>query len=134
MSNPTQLDAFSSGQIFRNDNPMILAMRRDLAVILPTRLLYQAGGYVAGTVLAQNTTSLLFVAYASGGASGTGTAVCVLFENVVDDGVTGTQPLARSVFSGYVYKDLLTGLDAGAITNLGAKTIVDSRGKNILKF
>lgn len=131
------LDAAFSGQIFRKDHKPILAQNRHLASILPVRLAYNAGNdYIAGTVLARNTTSGYYQPYASGGASGTGTAACVLFEDhgANEFASSGDTTAARGVFGGEVFKDNLIGLDAGAITNLGAKTIIDATGINVLKF
>lgn len=136
MSNPTGLDAFSAVELTRADYPMILACKRDLAVIRPTRLVYQSGGYAAGTVLAQFTSGAnnnLFTPYVNGGASGQGTAVCILFEKVVDDGATGN-PLARSIFQGLVFHAKLTGIDSTAITSLGGRTFTDSSGVKLLTF
>jgi hypothetical protein len=142
MANPTGLDAYSSGQIYRKDYPMVLAQNRNLAVIGPVRLPYVAGGRTAGQVLAQYTSGPnvnLFDQYAgSGGASGLGTAAAVLFESIDDDGATGTV-LARGIFGGLVFYNALfysgaTGLDSNGISNLGARKITDARGVTVLKF
>lgn len=130
------LDASFSGQIFRKDHKPIIAQNRLLASILPVRLAYSVNDYIAGTVLARNTTSGNYQPYVSGGASGTGTAACVLFEGhgVNEFASSGDTTAARGVFGGEVFKDNLIGLDSGAITNLGAKTIIDATGINVLKY
>lgn len=130
------IDPRFNGQIFRKSHPMIIAQNRRLASILPVTLAYNSGGYSAGQVLARNTTSGQYQNYANGGASGTGTAACVLFEDVdVSEFVaTSGTVFARGIFGGELFKDRLISLDATAITSLGAKTIVDSTGINVLKF
>lgn len=127
------LDANVNNQIFRKDYPVIIAKNRHLASLAPVRLVSTGSDYQAGTVLAKNSTSGLFQAYANGGASGTGTAVCVLMETITDDPVNGSM-VGRGIFAGELYKDNLVGLDSGAITNLGAKSYQASDGVNILKF
>lgn len=130
------VDPRFNGQIFRKSHPMIIAQNRRLASILPVTLAFNASGYTAGTVLARNTTSGQYQNYANGGASGTGTASCVLFEDVdVSEFVaTSGTVFGRGIFGGEVFKDKLIGLDSNAITNLNARTIVDSTGINVLKF
>lgn len=130
------IDARFNGEIFRKDHPMIIAQNRQLASILPVRLAYNASGYVAGRVLGRNTTSGYFENYDGGASSGLDTASCVLFEShdVTEfQSATGTV-IARGIFRGDVYKDLLLGLDAGAETDLNSRTIVDATGINILSF
>lgn len=130
------IDPRFQGQIFRKSHPMIIAQNRQLASILPVTLAYNSGGYSAGQVLARNTTSGQYQNYAAGGPSGTGTAATILFEDVdvSEFAATSGTVFARGIFGGEVFKDKLIGLDAGAITNLGAKTIIDSTGVNVLKF
>jgi hypothetical protein len=136
MSNPTGLDAFSSGQIYRKDFPSVLACDRYLAVIRPVRVPYVSGGYSAGTVLAQYTSGAAsgqFPAYANSGPSGSGTAQCILFESIDDDGATGTI-LARAIFSGIVFQAKCSLLDSTAISNLGGRSWTDAQGVQIFKF
>lgn len=128
----TDLDAKSSGQIFRKDNPMILATNRHHATMLPVRLSYDVDGYKAGQVLARNSVSGLYAKYDSGGASGLDTAKCILFEDAAPE--SGSTDLARGVFRGEVYQDLLLDLDSGAITDLGARSVVSATGSTILIF
>lgn len=131
MSNP-HLDARTSGEIFRADHPIILALNRHLATILPVRLAYVSGGYVAGQVLARNTVTGYFQKYDSGGASGTDTARAVLFESA--DPVSGDTMLARGIFGGWVFESKLIDLDNDAKTDLKATSIIDASGVTVLKF
>jgi hypothetical protein len=130
------LDAFFSGQIFRRDFPQIIATNVHLATLLGVRLQYDAAGYNAGVCLAQNNVSLLFTKYVSSGPSGTGTAVAFLYAPVdVSDfpSTTGTV-LERGVFTGELRDALLTGNDATADTQLGARRFAGSDGITIYKF
>lgn len=133
------LSPYFNQSIFRHDSPNILAKNPQRANIDGIALAYDSGGYVAGQVLARNSTSGLYQKYVSSGPSGTGTAACVLLDNLRGDyttaasGDVGTQAV-RGVFGGEVFKDNLTGLDSGAITNLGARSYVDFNGSNILTF
>ncbi len=124
--------------LFRNDNPIILACERHQALILPVLMNYQAGGYLAGTVIAANTSSAnppYYQAYVNSGASGTGTAKAILFENVTfSPAVTAGFEPARAIVKGNVFQTKLTGLDANAITNLNARSFMDSTGAQILMF
>lgn len=122
--------------VSRVDRPMIIAQNRELATIMPVRLAYNASGYLAGTVLGRNNVSGDFAAYSNAGSSGTDTATCVLFESAKAgefDATTGTV-LARAIFGGELYKDMLVGLDTDAESDLKARTIVDATNVNILKF
>lgn len=127
-------DAFTSGNIFEKDHPIILACNRHLATFLPVRLAFDSvnGDYLTGTVLARNTTSGYFQRYVSGGASGTGTAACILFEDVAP--ASGDTLLSRGIFTGQVFQAKCIGLDSGAITNLGARSITDATGTQILIY
>lgn len=133
MSEATGIDANSSGQVFRKNFPMVIAVSRQLCKFLPIRLAYQAAGYLAGTVLARNTTSGFYQPYVASGPSGTGTAACVLFADAIFLS-TGENRLAQGIFGGGLYQTQLIGLDAGAITNLGAKSVIDASGTQILFF
>jgi hypothetical protein len=126
-------DAIVDTEIFRKDHPMILACLRHQAMILPVRLSYVSGGYVAGQVLAKNTVTAMFEKYNDAGGSGANVAKCVLLDAA--EPAVGDTLIARAVFKGHVYKDKLTGLDAAGITDLGARTISDSSGLgDILSF
>ena len=130
------IDAKVSTEIFRKDNPIILATNRHLATLLPVRLAYDAAGYKAGEVVARNTVSGLYESYDDGASSGLNTAAAILFESVEVDkfpSATGSA-VARGIFGGEVFKSKLTGLDSNAETDLGARTIIDASGVQILKF
>lgn len=130
------IDAKFSGEIFRKDFPMVIAQNRQLASLLPVRLAYNSGGYVAGQVLARNSVSGQYANYNNSGSSGLDTASCVLFEShdVTEfESATGSLT-AVGIFGGEVFKDKLVGLDAPGITDLAAKTIIDATGINVLKF
>lgn len=134
-----KLDLNFNGSIFRKDFPMVIATNRASAILLPVRVRYAAGGYVAGQVLAQNSVDDLFQKYDDGGASGIATAKCILFESLAEgdfDAANATgSTTAVGIFGGCtVYKDKLVGYDANAGTDLGAKEITDSTGVTILKF
>lgn len=123
-------------EVFRNDNPIIIAQNRQLATIQAVALAYNASGYVAGRVVARNTVSTNYENYSNSGSSGLDTAAGVLFESVdVSEfpSTTGTV-LARVIFGGEVFKSKLTGLDTAAETDLGARTIIDVTGVSVLKF
>jgi hypothetical protein len=125
-----------SSEIFRKDNPMIIAKRRELADIGSVRLAYDADGYEAGRVVARNSTSGLYQKYVDGSASGLGTAAAVMFEAVAagEFASSGDTLLSRGIFKGFLYKDKLVGLDAAGETDLKARTIVEADGVNVLEF
>ena len=124
------------GEVFRNDNPIIIAQNRQLATIQPVVLAYNASGYVAGRVVARNTVSTNYENYNNAGSSGLDTAAGVLFENVdVSDSTSTTGTVfARVIFGGEVFKSKLVGLDAAAEVDFGARTINDATGVQVLKF
>lgn len=132
----SNIDATFSGSIFRVDHPMIIAQNRQLARIAPVRLAYNSNGYVAGRVLARNSTSGLYQNYDNVGSSGLDTAVGVLFEShdVTEFASSGDTLAARMIISGDVFKDKLLGLDSAAETDLKARTVVDATGVNVLIF
>jgi hypothetical protein len=132
----SNLDAGFNPQIFRKDYPQIIATNIHLATLLGVRLAYNSNGYAAGACLAQNSVSGLFQLYANSGASGTGTAVCFLYAPVdVSDfpSATGTV-LERGVFTGELFSNLLSGNDATADGQLGARRFAGSDGITIYKF
>ena len=129
-------DAGVNNQIFRKDNPMILAGRRDLASFVPVRLAYNASGYVSGQALGLNSVSGQWQNYNDAGASGINTCVGILFDAIdVSEfpSTTGTVA-ARMITGGELFNDKLTGMDANGRTDLGARIVVDATGTNILKF
>lgn len=132
----SSIDAKFNSEIFRKNQPMIIAQDRHLAVLDPVRLAYNASGYKAGTVLGRNTNSGYYEAYNNSASSGLDTARCVLFEeHPVEDFESSTGTVAAvGIFGGILYKDNLTGLDANGETDLSAKTIIDANSINLLKF
>lgn len=128
-------DAEVNMQISRYDFAQILACARVQALIRPVVIVYdavnQATGYPAGTVLGQYTSgpsAPFFATYASGGASGLSTAVCILLvDSVPPSGGTLAVP---AVYRGNLYYSKLIGLDTNAKTNLGGRTVGDFNGAN----
>lgn len=127
------LDAEVNNEIFRKDYKQIIAKNRHLASIAPTRLKATGSDYQAGTVLGKNSVDGFFYAYNNAGASGIDTAVAVLMETIADDGLSTTL-MGRGIFSGELFKDNLTGYDAAAKVDLGAREYQASDGINIVKF
>ncbi len=131
-------DARFKGEIFRKDHPAILAARRELAVLLPVKLLYSATGYKAGTVLGTVTASGAMKAYSGASADGSEVAVCVLMDDVpasdFADTDAATYQVVRGCFAGLLHEGALIGLDAGAMEDLKATSILSATGSVILKF
>lgn len=129
----SSIDANVNNEIFRKNWTCIIALKRELAVLSPVRLAYEAGGWTAGQVLARNTVTGLFEKYSA--ASGTYDASCVLFEDVdtTDQAATGGA-LARGIFSGALFKDALIDYDANAKTELNARDWTDASSTNIMQF
>lgn len=132
------IDATVNNSVFRKDNPIILAMRRDLAVIQPVRLAYDANGYMPGQILDYKAADGLY--YKHSAVSGTLNATCVLFEQVTSDdqltqGASGNS-LARAIFGGLVFGDLLLDNNAGATgsSGLNGRAYKDATGVNVFKF
>lgn len=136
----SNLDANVNNQIFRKDFAIIIALNRQLATIQPVRIANDSTDMLAGTVLGRRTSDGIYKRYNSGNSDGSQTAACVMFEDVLQDDFNAQAPaltgfaLTRGIFAGYVFQAKLTGLDAGAITNLGGRTIIDASGVSILKF
>lgn len=132
----TGLNAKTSQEIFRKDNPIILAQNRHLATFVPVRLAYNASGYLPGRVLGRNSVSGNYQNYDNGGASGEDVAVGVLFDSVpVEDfsSATGTQ-MARMIAGGELFESKMLGLDSGARTDLKSRSIIGQDGVTIFKF
>lgn len=125
--------------VFRKDFPMPIATNRSSAVMLPVQLRYNSAGVVAGTVLARNTTDGLYDTYVNSGASGTGTAACVLFESHAAEDFTSTATsgncTAVGIFGGCtLFKASCPNIDATSETSLGMRELTDSNGVVLLKF
>lgn len=127
------IDAGFKPEIFRKNHPVILACNRHQALLLPVRLRYQSGGYLAGQVLARNTVDGLFQPYVDGAASGTGDAAGILHDDI-DMPTADESQTAIGIFGGQVYESKLTGLDAAAKVDLKSRSITDAEGTTILKF
>jgi hypothetical protein len=120
-------------EVFRHDQSSIIGRNRHLASLIGAQLKFIASGYKAGQVVSRNTTSGLFEKYVNGGASGTGTAVGVLFSNI-DMSASGVNQFAQVIVQGEVYESKLIDLDSAAKTSLGARSIVDSFGNTFLIY
>lgn len=89
-----------------------------------------AGSLASGTVVARVTASGKYAAYDTGNADGTEVAVGVLIHHIEVDAAGDT--LGEIVFGQCDLKvDQLTGVDAGAITDLGA---VQDTVRNSFRF
>lgn len=131
-------DAKVNNQLRRNDFAIIIALNRHLADLQPVRVTKTGSDYAAGTVLGRATSgadSGLYKPYNDSNSDGSQTARCVLMEDLADETIAASgSGLARGIFAGYLFQDKLTGLDAAAIVDLKATTIIDASGVNILKF
>lgn len=123
----------------RTNFKQVIAKRSDLAKFAGGRMKPAGAGltvtYEAGLVVGLATSggdSGFYKAYASGNTDGSQNPVGVLSEQVTTDEF-GNGSKAVVIHGGELFKDYLIGLDAGAITALGAKTIVED-GVNILSF
>ncbi len=129
------LDFFTSTEVFRKNYPMVLANNRQQATITGVRVAYNANGYLAGTVMARNSVSGYYQAYSDVGASGIDTAVGILFHDIeVEDFNSLTSTAAQLITKGNVFEAKLTGLDANAKIDLGARSVIDGYGNTILMF
>lgn len=149
------LDARFKNQIFRKDNPIIIAANRHQAKFIGIRIPFDANGYMPGQVLAANPvasggdglyykwSALLPAAQGGGPVSGTLTANCVLFDQATNydqfadgDGLAGVSgaTLVRGLIAAEVYTNNLVDYTASAKTGLGSKDYVDAGGVAITKF
>lgn len=121
-------------QVFRQDQALIIACDRHLAVILPIGLRYAAAGIVAGTVMARNTTDGLYDAYSSAGSSGLNAAACITLRNEAT--TSGQVTYTPAIFKGIVFYNNLTGVDATAYgsSGLAGRKITDGQGSVLLMF
>jgi hypothetical protein len=127
------IDATTSGNIFRKDYPMVIAQNRQHAVLIGVRLAYNPSGWIAGQVVARNSVSGYWDAYSNGASSGLGTAAGVLFHDLLD-APSGMAAAAQIIVKGELYQQKLIGLDSNAISNLGARSVTDGAGTQILMF
>lgn len=138
----SSMDAKFKAQIFRKDNPIILACRRDQAVFLGVRVVYDNTGYMPGQVIVRKSSDGLFYKY-SAASGGSFDSAMVLFDQATDSdqlgaggglsGVSGST-LLRGLAKAFVYTGNLIDYSAGAKTALGAVDVVDSGGVAITKF
>jgi len=135
-------DAKFKGSIYRKDSPIILACRRDQAVFLGARIVYDATGYLPGQALVRKQSDGLFYKWSVASGSAYDSPV-VLYDDCTSDqqladgsglaGVSGAS-LVRVLAQALVYTSMLVDADAGFLTALKSKTIVDSMGTSITKF
>ena len=92
--------------------------RDDADLLLPITLAATNAEIPAGTVLGVITASGLYVPYAKASADGSQVAKLILAETFP---ASADPQNAGAYATGIFYKDLLTGLDADAITALGAR-------------
>ena len=136
MANVTR-DAFFNPQDSRENFKNIIAKRSDLAVFGGGRLAPSTYGtnLYAGTVLgfaSSGGDAGFYKPYAVGNTDGSQVAVAVLSDYAsVDAAGAGSEIVF--VTSGILFKDLLIGLDSGAITNLGGKSKVE-HGVNLISI
>ena len=92
--------------------------RDDADLILPVTIAPNANEIAIGTILGMVTATKLFVPYSKDATDGSNKAKAVLSETVP----ASTVPQNASAFAKAIfYKDKLIGLDAQAITDLGAR-------------
>lgn len=135
-------DAKFNGSIFRKDNPLILAARRDQAVFMGVRVVYNAAGYLPGQIIVRKSSDGLFYKF-SAASGGSYDSAMVLFDQATNDdqlaageglgGVSGAT-LLRGLAKALVYTNNLLDYDANSKAALGAKDIVDAGGVAITKF
>ena len=137
-------DAHFSGSIFRKDNPIILACRRDQAVLLGAGVVYDGSDYLPGQALVRKASDGLFYRWSSA-SGGSYDSPCVLFDHLTvaaqqtnQDPLGGTgasgASLVRVLTKALVYTDQLVEADAGFKTQLKSTDIVDAGGVGITKF
>ena len=113
--------------------PFIYGDGKDLVVVPVTFDVSVCGDMQAGTVVAKITSSGLYAEYDDSKSDGRQTAVGILLEDIED--ANGDQPYLIAI-RGTFYKAKLVGLDANAITDLGARTVgvSDSTSEDLLIF
>lgn len=139
----TGLDAFTSGEIFRKNFKIVIATKRELALIRPVRLAPKVASdtsiYYPGQTLARYTSGPYagqFVDYSDAGASGRETATCILLSECYSQAAdsAASAPLAQALFKGVVFKDALIGWDAAAKTDVNGRQIDDAQGISLIEF
>lgn len=135
-------DAKFKGSIYRKDNPIVLACRRDQAVMLGARIVYDPTGYLPGQALVRSPSDGLFRKWSAASGAAFDSPV-VLFDDCTSDqqladgsglaGVSGAS-LVRVLAQALVYTSMLVDADAGFQAAIKSKTIIDSSGLSITKF
>lgn len=136
-------DALFNSSIFRKDNPIILAARRELAKFIGVRLAYDAAGYKPGQCLVRKVSDGLFYKFSAASGS-TYDSACVLFDQVTVDQEQanggGTQSgvaastLSRALIGGLVYTGLLLDYDSTMKSALSAKDVTPAGGVQMTSF
>lgn len=132
-------DAMFIGSDSRSNFKQIIAKRSDLARFDGGRMANAGAGlyvtYEPGLVVGYASTGAdagKYKPYASGNTDGSQVAVGILSEQVVtDDSANGSE--CAILKQAVLFKDLLIGLDAGAITSLSGHSSVE-HGVNLFSF
>ena len=130
MASQEARDALFIASDYRANFKNIIAKRLDQCIFNGGRMKYAASGYVtynAGLVLGYATSGAdagFFKPYNSANVDGSQVAVGILTDEVTTD-AQGNGSTAKILVRGVVYQAALIGLDAGAITNLQAKSFVE---------
>jgi hypothetical protein len=136
-------DANWNNQIFRKDNPIVLACRRDQAVFMGVRLLYDGFDYMAGECLVRVTSTGLFSRWATA-SGGTYDSPCVLFDQVTvpqfqasEQGATGGasgSALGRGLMKAVVYGANLVDYDSTFLAAIKGVVTYDSNATQMIRF
>lgn len=141
-------DALFNNQIFRKDNPIILACRRDQAVFMGARVVYDAAGYLPGNCLVRVTAAGanqgLFRKWSAASGS-TYDSPCVMFDQLTQDqqdvgvegsttGISGASLVRVLIKAAGVYTANLIEYDSNFKTQLKSKDMVDAGGVGITIF
>jgi len=132
-------DALFIGSDYRDNFKQVIAKRPDLVQFASGRMKPAASGtlvtYEAGLVLGYASTGAdagFLKAYASGNSDGSQVPVGVLAEQVLTDS-SGNGSEAVIIKAGTLFKDLLIGLDSGAISALYGQSYIE-HGTNLFQF
>lgn len=135
-------DAKFKSQIFRKDNPIIIAAKRERAIFLGGRIAYDSTGYLPGQCLVRKVSDGLFYKWSAASGSSYDSPV-VLFDQATDydqladgsgqGGVSGAS-LVRVLAGAIVYTTLLVDYDATFKTALGGRDYIDAAGTQLTKF
>jgi hypothetical protein len=136
-------DAKFNNEIFRKDNPIVLACRRDLAAFMGARLIYNSAGYLPGQCLARKVSDGLFYKW-SAVSGGTYDSPCILFDTLSDSdqlasgeglgGASGASLVRVLINAKGVYTTALIEYDAAFKTARKTVDQVDAGGVAITTF